>query len=521
MQATANPVSSLSRCFSEKLVKVLANTSQNTELADPNFIIGLSGGLDSVVLLDLFAMAVKQNLIEPSSLKAIYVDHQLQNESANWGQFCQTLCNNYHIEFESITVVVCDASRQGLEQKARLARYQALFTNLKSPNDFLVTAHHANDQCETVLLNLFRGTGIRGLGAMPKLNFSSKGQHFRPLLDVERMTLQEYARQKGLVWIEDPSNQDQRLRRNWVRRRLIPTIKQQFPAVEKNLQQVAQHAQEADVLLETLAKIQLSTLQGKPRQVCAKGPLILPSQLNRHSEQGQLSWVEFKNILRFWQKENAFPRLRQADFDWLAQCAYGEQTQTSDQWELKSIVTGKRMLKTGSYWQLYDRKLYFVPQRESRCLSVTKFLQALQTVPVTENALSNPEQVELCLWLSLSKKQPNIPLDQLFMVSISQLPQLNLQHSMDFKLLKKRLQELKVPPWIKQNWPMVVLQQAGELQLVGYFGCKNFFNFFQGVNTSSLQDFSSIRVHPEQKNTFVLADFISVFQNTQLYCEFK
>lgn len=207
------------------------------ELGAKRWVVALSGGLDSTVLLHWLAkeLAGCSSVIE---LTAVHVNHGLQEEAVSWAEHCQRQCDTLRVPLTIETVDVDTQNGDGLEGAARLARYAALEGHIQS-HSLLFTAHHADDQAESVLLALMRGSGVDGLAAMPVVRSFSAGHLVRPLLPVAREQLEEYAEAQQLSWIDDPSNQDESLRRNFLRQSVLPLLEQQWPAARKNLYRVA------------------------------------------------------------------------------------------------------------------------------------------------------------------------------------------------------------------------------------------------------------------------------------------
>lgn len=208
--------------------------------------VGLSGGLDSVVLLDLLS---RTQLIDLFELFAIHVNHQLSPNAAIWAQFCVELCAQKNIPLHIETVSIARNSGLGIEAAARNARH-AVFKKQKA--EVIALAHHADDQAETLLLQLLRGAGVKGASAMPMLS-EGKPALVRPLLDVTRNELEIYAAERRLKWITDESNADIRYDRNYVRHEIMPQIAKRFPAYRATLGRAAQHFAEASALLDELA----------------------------------------------------------------------------------------------------------------------------------------------------------------------------------------------------------------------------------------------------------------------------
>ncbi|OGI37123.1 MAG: tRNA lysidine(34) synthetase TilS, partial [Candidatus Muproteobacteria bacterium RBG_16_64_10] len=213
------------------------------------FQLAYSGGLDSHVLLHALAQLQRTHGL---NLGAVHVDHGLQAASRDWAQHCARICAALGIPCIIERVQVPDARADGLEAAARRARYACLARHVGA-GDALLTAHHLDDQAETVLLQLLRGAGVHGLAAMPAIAPFSAGVLARPLLGFTRTALAHYARAEKLQWIEDSSNRDLRRARNLVRHQVLPLLQQRWPAAVRQLAQTARHAAEAAALLDDLA----------------------------------------------------------------------------------------------------------------------------------------------------------------------------------------------------------------------------------------------------------------------------
>jgi len=217
-------------------------------------VLGLSGGLDSRVLLHLLVNAHQQMDFK---LSAIHINHRISPNADDWANFCAKLCANDGIPFQAVAVDVPRDSGLGLEAAAREARYRVL---LAQDADAIVLAHHQDDQAETLLLQLLRGAGVKGLAAMGKVSYQRSaisGQLktiLRPLLEASRKELLEYAGAHGLEWIEDESNLDLAYDRNYLRSRILPELEQRFPAARRTLARSASHLAEAAALLEEVAR---------------------------------------------------------------------------------------------------------------------------------------------------------------------------------------------------------------------------------------------------------------------------
>ncbi|MDO6459899.1 tRNA lysidine(34) synthetase TilS [Granulosicoccaceae sp. 1_MG-2023] len=212
--------------------------------------LALSGGLDSRVLLHLALQACRAG---GWPLDALHVDHGLQQDSAQWADFCQRLCDEAGIGLLIHQARLAPLPGQSVEALARDARY-GFFRSQLQAGDLLLLAQHADDQAETVLLQLLRGAGPAGLAAMPAQAPLGLGSLLRPLLGCNREQLRDYARGHGLQWVEDPSNSDTRFDRNYLREQLTPRLTQRFPAYRRTLARSAANCAEAAALLTELAE---------------------------------------------------------------------------------------------------------------------------------------------------------------------------------------------------------------------------------------------------------------------------
>lgn len=229
--------------------------------ATNRFVIGYSGGLDSHVLLHALATLFQEHNYL-NRLHVIHINHGLSVNADEWSKHCTTVCQQLKISCEIISLNAKSSRGESPEAIARTLRYAALAKQLAT-GDYLLTAHHQDDQAETLLLQLFRGAGLKGLASMPELASFAKGYHLRPLLHFTRADLNAYARKYDLCWVDDESNSDVRYDRNYVRQTLIPHIKQRWPSFAKTLARTAQNCAEGQNLLEILAGQDLQNSQGE------------------------------------------------------------------------------------------------------------------------------------------------------------------------------------------------------------------------------------------------------------------
>jgi tRNA(Ile)-lysidine synthase len=250
----------------------------------PQILVGLSGGLDSTVLLELLA-----ETIPAESLCAVHINHGLSPNANTWQAHVEDFCNSRNIALHCETVKVI-ASGKGLEDAARQSRYR-VFENLLNQDGILLLGHHSDDQAETLLYRLMRGSGAKGMSGMPASRKVGQGRLIRPLLNWPKSSLITYAHNKKLEWVEDESNDVDAFDRNYLRNQLIPVLAYQWPDYRQRLRAVAELSAESHELAEAIAIETIATLQ--PVEERAGWSLSVPLFNN-------LTPLKQKNLLRYW-----------------------------------------------------------------------------------------------------------------------------------------------------------------------------------------------------------------------------
>lgn len=222
--------------------------------------VALSGGLDSSLLLTLAAAASQRH---PRPLRALHVHHGLQDIADDFERHCRGLCSRLGVPLHVDRVEIDASTGQGMEAAAREARYAA-FSRHVAIGETLWLAQHRDDQSETFLLAALRGSGVRGLAAMPPGRDWRGRRLERPLLATRWAALRAEAARLGLEWIEDPSNVDTTMDRNFLRQRVLPLLETRWPGVAGSLACSAALAGEADTLLTELAELDLQRLGATP-----------------------------------------------------------------------------------------------------------------------------------------------------------------------------------------------------------------------------------------------------------------
>ena len=224
--------------------------TKDAYLEGKKIVLGLSGGMDSIVLLHYLHTHF------PKNLRVAHCNHHLSKHCDNWHVFCQQLCQSLNIPYKNINFYLEKSSN--IEENARKKRYFSLSCDLKK-DEILCTAHHQNDQAETLLLQLFRGSGVAGLASMPKKKPLGLGIHYRPMLEIEKQQIIDYATHHKLNWIEDDSNKDTNFRRNLLRLEFIPALSKVYKNLVKSLTRSARHQSEALKLTRELAELDIQS----------------------------------------------------------------------------------------------------------------------------------------------------------------------------------------------------------------------------------------------------------------------
>ena len=230
---------------SQALYSILAQLSPVTD-----FVIAYSGGLDSHVLLHALATGVSPGQF---SYKAVHINHGLHHQAESWADHCRQVCQDLDVPLDIISIDARAAPGESPEASARHARYTAL-SECVGVNQALLTAHHLDDQVETLMLQLVRGAGLRGLAGMPACQAFAEGYLIRPLLGYSRQTLNAYARHNSLSWIEDFSNADLSYDRNYLRHKVMPLLYERWPGSRQTIARSAGFAAETVAMAELLGQ---------------------------------------------------------------------------------------------------------------------------------------------------------------------------------------------------------------------------------------------------------------------------
>ncbi|ABM04662.1 tRNA(Ile)-lysidine synthetase [Psychromonas ingrahamii 37] len=418
---------------------------------DQNFHIALSGGLDSVVLLHLFTRL--RAFDKKYSLCAHHINHGLSDNAAHWQLFCENLCASLAVDFCCSPVILEKKNRTSLEALAREKRYACLTGNLLD-NSYLITAHHQDDQLETVLLALKRGSGSTGLQGIQKMQKLQKGHLIRPLLNFSRQQLAAYAELFQLDWVEDESNQDQDFDRNFIRQTITPLLKERWPGMGKAVARSANICQEQQQLLDEIALADFNQLV----------EFSLNQQVLPIEDLAALSIGRRNNLLRFWFKKNQldYPSAKQLQALWTDVAL--------------AIIDAQPLLQFKGYSvRRYRNYLYLVNDNKLAASIAQKIEWQGQDKIVLQGGL-----VELSFSIEEDAKAAGnlLNLDGNAKVEICfrcQLPANLACQPLGRKgsrSIKKLLHEYHVAPWLRDLVPFILLD--GKLKMaVGLWSCQS------------------------------------------------
>ncbi len=366
--------------------------------------VGFSGGIDSSVLLH--ALAQEEKYL--NKIQAVHVNHQLQDAALEFEKFCKNFCENLKIKLIILNPQRKINSGESLEAYAREVRYECFKSCLEGPQDILVTAHHLEDQAETFLIQLFRGAGLPGLASMPVLNHLGAGNLYRPFLNISKQLIKNHAEFFKLNFIEDPSNLDLKLDRNFLRQEIFPRLKQRYGGLEKNIARSARHCASAQELLNTSAQELLKKIGG-----------VLGKKLNL-----KFFWDLKKSeqilVLRFWL----------ASFDLILSEA-----------QIEILLNSKR-LKIKNKNKFYDIREF------KNIFYVLDLGQKPWSFEINQDHILNSLKIQ---GLDLEK----LALRELIIKPRTQEEKIKYPGFSHHKCLKNIFQERDVPPWLREHIPLI------------------------------------------------------------------
>jgi tRNA(Ile)-lysidine synthase len=398
------------------------------------FYVALSAGVDSIVLLHIIRQVQK---ITGVRVIALHVNHNLQPESALWADHCVKVCKQLDIPMKQASLQLSGNS----EAEARSARYDWLGEQLTDRDDVLLTAHHQQDRAETLLFNLMRGSGSAGLSALRKVSPLRKFLLCRPLLSYTKQEILDYAQQHSLTWMEDPSNQQLNYSRNHIRNLIIPHLTDFREDAVRNIARAASNLEQENNLLREVAIGDLVEVREYPHNPLDGSYAICYEDL-RH-----LSLTRQANVVRFWLKslDLHVPSRRLLD-NLLA--------------TFESAPTPKSIFQeNGFQFRFYRGYMYAMPAlRAEQSFSTIDWRNLNQPIDLYKNKIRVDATEKLRSFYQSHKLgsagQVNLRLAPRAGVAN---PKALQGHSLN---LKKWLQQAGIPPWRRQNLPLLTMSRS-------------------------------------------------------------
>ncbi len=422
-----------------------------------DIILAYSGGVDSQVLLHAIAQLKKQQQLT-NNITVCHVNHGLSNNALHWQNFAKQQCEQLSLKLVVEKVEVVAQTQQSLEAIARERRYNAL-KQLSDKPAVVLTGHHSDDQSETFLLALKRGAGLKGLSSMAQT--SSLGKHLlvRPLLNISREQIQQYALVNQLSWVEDESNSDTSFDRNFIRQEVMPLLKKRWPSISNTINRSASHCLAGQELLDELAVQDLSVAKTND---CGL----------RLERLMQLSQARFNNLIRYFLAQHhclmpSTEQIAQVRLQLQAGNDKNPMIKVADHYlrRFKSTLYLTADYKDISQWQaaieLANKTLRL--SLPDKLAEIVFTYQAINSIK-TEQTDDNGWQHYVCL-----PKEGQHVMVRFSHENPSCLPDYR-QHS---RRVKKVLQELNIPPWQRKRIPFLYYDDdlvAG----IGYFVCQDF-----------------------------------------------
>ena len=419
------------------IAQQLAGMTKNAHI-----YVAYSGGMDSHVLLHLLSAYRQQHAW--LSLTAIHVNHGLSPQAEQWSEHCAVVCADLDITYQAKQLSL--PSGGNVEANARTLRYQ-VFADIMQPGSYLLMAHHQRDQAETFLLRACRGAGNQGLAAMPAQRALADGQLLRPLLQVPYQQIVDYARHHDLQWIEDESNQQTHFSRNYVRHQVLPILEQHWSGAVKSIARAASLCAQTQTIIDEVANDDLRQVEG--------------SQFDTLSVQGllALSVARRSNVLRLWLLRHGLTALSQQQLATVQQDILLAAIDALPvfAWQSAERLPVIRRYRDNVYLleqSSIDRSEQIIPWDLSQTLSIEGIgcLQAKDGAGIAKQYCDNG----VC---SVRFRQGG--------------ERIQPQGRQGTHALKKLLQEWAIPPWQRDNVPLLYI--GDELAVVvGYCVAEKF-----------------------------------------------
>ena len=415
--------------------KVVLDKLKTIKPHSNSLTVALSGGVDSVVLLHLANTFQKD--YPDIAINAIHVDHGLSNNAKDWQLFCTQLCHSLSIPLKIAEVEVNKKTRQSLEAVAREQRYLALF-ELSDPTSVILLGQHQDDQVETFLLQLKRGSGLAGLSAMVSLSTQQGRYLLRPLLNISRFEIESFATDFVIDHINDESNDDKTFDRNYLRHEIVPQLNERFRGFNSCVSRSVELLQQQQNLIDEISQ---SDLEQAYRVSKVKGNNALPVCFL-----SSLSLARQANLVRYWLGQHKLLMPSKVILEQILNQAVNAKVDAKI-----SIVLGKHTI------QRFRNELYIVAKSE----------------PLLDVYDCDSDKVLLSNGYSLVKSQGkgirDIQAGESLSVRFANLKtRIKPSNKPGSNTLKHWLKDAKVPPWQRDTVPQIYYNDV-LVQVVGYF----------------------------------------------------
>ena len=408
--------------FSRQLEICFSSISTEIE----RVVLAFSGGVDSCVLLHSL-----QSKSRPFKVELWHINHGLQDIAGEMEAFCRSVADSYKLYIE-VSHLSLDPDTANLESEARKARYE-LFEQVLTPVDCLLTAHHADDQVETLMQNMLRGSGSAGLRGIAYQRPVGRSTLLRPLLDIPSAEINAYAKKYRLEWYDDPSNSSQRFNRNYLRHQVIPKIKNRWPGYLESIRSVVSIQAETQQVLDELGAKDYK--QVRHRSEMEPNDLLCCNCLL------QLSLPRQKNLIRYWLKKNDCASLPHNRLNELMR-------------QMNSRVGSLPVVKGNGYeLRIYNQCLYIVCQSCQEPSHESYEFNNSTRLKIDEISLDVERK---SIFQRLKQKDTGQTIKLKFRIN-------NKDSNPDIHRLKRLFQKHKIPPWKRMITPLVYLDD----ELVG------------------------------------------------------
>ncbi|MFA0114541.1 tRNA lysidine(34) synthetase TilS [Vibrio sp. 10N.261.46.E11] len=432
------------------LIETFTSAFQQSDLKPRRLVVAFSGGVDSRVLLELAEQYAKSHHIE---CFAVHVHHGLSKNADLWAEQCQTWCDALSVSLAVERVSLDINNGESVEKLARDARYDSLQKHL-SFGDVLITGQHIDDQLETFLLALKRGSGPKGLSSMAKVMSFGEAFIVRPLLSVTRSDIEASAHDMGLTWVEDESNQDLRFDRNFIRHQVTPTLTERWPSFRESVCRSAQLCAEQESLLDELLESHLQQALGG-----SNSKSLSIEALSQHSD------LLRARLIRMWISHcnQPMPSQKQLKLIW-------------DEVACAQADANPKLVLNDVEIRRFNHQLYIVKETKDLSswhadvvlgdsLQLPDGLGELKLMPSQSDAVSNGRNSQ-----NFSLKDTSGALRVIFNPEGLSAHPVGRGHS---RKLKKLFQEYQVPSWLRRRTP-ILMDGDRVIAVLGLFVDRNY-----------------------------------------------